>query len=90
VFVHVLDARGKLIAQGDGPPVNGRYPSSAWRPGQVIADTHRIPLPSGSDPAGLKVFVGLYTLADGARLAVTDSRGVRLPNDEIPLAASGR
>ena len=90
VFVHILDARGKMIAQGDGPPINGQYPSSAWTPGQVVADTHRIPLPSGIDPAGLEVFVGLYTPADGARLAVTDSQGVRLPNDEIPLAPSTR
>ena len=76
VFVHVLDSRGERVAQGDGPPVNGRYPSSAWLPGQIVVDNRRIPLPAGVNPADLRVAVGLYTPEDGARLPATDARGV--------------
>jgi hypothetical protein len=94
VFVHVLDSRGERVAQGDGPPVDGRYPSSAWQPGQIVVDNHRIPLPAGVNPAApldaLRVVVGLYTPRDGARLPVTDARGVRMPDDQIVLTSAAR
>jgi hypothetical protein len=90
VFVHVLDGRGERIAQGDSPPVNGRYPSSAWQPGQIVVDNHRIVLPAGVNPADLRVAVGLYAPGDGARLPVTDARGARVPDDQIVLAPAAR
>jgi hypothetical protein len=90
VFVHVLDGRGARVAQGDGPPVNGRYPSSAWLPGQIVVDNHRIVLPAGVNPADLRVAVGLYAPGDGARLPVTDARGARVPDDQIVLAPAVR
>jgi hypothetical protein len=80
-----LDDRGERIAQRDGPPVNGRYPSSTWLPGQIIPDNHRIPLPAGVNPADLRVAVGLYAPGDGARLPVTDARGARVLDDQIML-----
>jgi hypothetical protein len=85
-----LDGRGGRVAQGDGPPVNGRYPSSAWLPGQIVVDNHRIPLPAGINPADLRVAVGLYVPGDGARLQVTDARRVREPDDQIVLAPAAR
>ncbi|MCU0502202.1 MAG: hypothetical protein MUC51_10630, partial [Anaerolineae bacterium] len=90
VFVHVLDGRGERVAQGDGPPVNGRYPSSAWLPGQIVVDKRRIPLPAGVNPADLQVAVGLYRPEDGVRLPATDSRGARMPDDQIVLAPAVR
>jgi hypothetical protein len=94
VFVHVLDNRGERVAQGDGPPVNGRYPSSAWQPGQIVVDNHRIPLPAGVDPAAplgaLRVVVGLYAAGDGARLPVTDARDARVADDQIVLTSAAR
>lgn len=90
VFVHVLDAEGMRIAQGDGPPVRGLYPTSAWRPGQIIADVRRIPLPADARLDRLHIAVGLYTPADGARLPALDSKGSRLPQDQIVLTPAGR
>jgi len=89
VFIHVLDASGRTIAQGDGSPLSGWYPTSAWLPGQVIADERRIPLPAGASPGGLRVAVGLYMLEDGSRLPVTDAAGMRRPDDQILLAPGG-
>lgn len=83
VFVNVLDSRGEKIVQVDGQPVGGRYPTSAWTPGQIVVDSRHVALPAGADPAGLQVATGLYTLSDGARLAVIDEQGARLPGDEI-------
>jgi hypothetical protein len=85
-FVHVLDADGVRIAQADGPPLGGWYPSSAWEPGQIIADRRRIVLPAGVASAGVQIAVGLYTPADGARAPVTDAQGTRQPDDRILLA----
>jgi len=79
VFLHVTDASGRLIAQGDGPPLHGWYPSSSWAVGQVVVDDHRIALPAGTSAAGLKLALGLYTLATGAR-------GDRQPEDQVVLA----
>jgi len=51
-----------------------------------VVDNRRIPLPAGINPTGLRVGAGLYTLSDGARLAVTDEQGVRLRGDQIMFA----
>jgi hypothetical protein len=85
VFVHVSNGGGTRIAQGDGPPVESLYPTSAWRPGQIIADHRRVALPPGSAADRLSVAVGLYMPPDGARLPVTDSKGRRLSQDQIVL-----
>ncbi len=85
IFLHVTDANGKLIAQGDGPPLRGWYPSSSWAVGQVVVDQHRIALPAGTSPAGLKLMLGLYTLADGQRAPVIGARGDRQPGDQVVL-----
>jgi hypothetical protein len=84
VFVHLLDGNGELIGQGDGPPLEGDYPTSYWSPGDTLADTHVVPL-EGDLPAGARFLVGLYRPADGARLPVYTATGERVPNDAILL-----
>lgn len=75
VFVHLMDESGTLAGQGDGPPVNGHYPTSAWRPNEVILDTHSIPIAAGMPPGRYRLVVGLYDAASGARLPLTSSPG---------------
>ncbi|HDQ74192.1 MAG TPA: hypothetical protein ENN19_19170, partial [Chloroflexi bacterium] len=84
VFVHLFDGAGHLIAQGDGPPMNGDYPTTYWMPDDVLADPHIVPLANGL-PAGARLQVGLYRLGDGARLPVYDGTDERVPNDAIVL-----
>jgi 4-amino-4-deoxy-L-arabinose transferase-like glycosyltransferase len=84
VFVHLLDAQGALRGQADGPPLHNDYPTSHWSPGETLADTHVVPLKGGLPP-GAHLLVGLYRLADGARLPVHDATGERIPNDAIWL-----
>jgi tetratricopeptide (TPR) repeat protein len=70
VFVHVVDANGQPLVQGDSGPVDGRYPTSRWRAGTLIEDRHSILLDDLA--AGeYRVLIGLYRLADGARLPIT-------------------
>ena len=74
-FVHVLDAAGAVAAQADGAPVDGRYPTSHWRPGDLSAAVHRVDV-AGLPPGDYALTVGLYTLPDGARPAAPASLGV--------------
>jgi 4-amino-4-deoxy-L-arabinose transferase-like glycosyltransferase len=84
VFVHLLGEDGTLYGQGDGPPLNNEYPTSYWSPGEVLADARTIPLHDGR-PAGGYLLVGLYRLADGARLPVHTAEGERMPDDAVRL-----
>ncbi|MCP4539793.1 MAG: hypothetical protein GY832_21860 [Chloroflexi bacterium] len=85
VFVHLLDANGQPIAQHDGPPMGGRYPPSAWLPGDVVPDVHRIVL--GSDlPLGVyRLQVGMYRWPSLERLPVWNEQGIEQPDRVIVL-----
>jgi 4-amino-4-deoxy-L-arabinose transferase-like glycosyltransferase len=84
VFAQVFDAEGKLIGQGDGPPLSGDYPSSYWQIGERLTDTREIAIENPeSKPAYL--LVGFYRLSDGVRLPVVDADGERVPDDAIRL-----
>jgi len=68
VFIHVLDSNGNIEAQSDGVPVGWARPTTGWRPGEFIVDTHVIQLPEVAYLS--EVFVGLYDLDTGARLSL--------------------
>lgn len=77
VFVHILDAPGQRVAQVDGPPAGGIYPTSLWNAGEIIRDVRPLPeLP----PGNYTVKVGLYRLDSGARLPLPGS-----PDDAVTL-----
>ncbi|MCL6648573.1 MAG: hypothetical protein K6U89_09590 [Chloroflexi bacterium] len=67
VFVHLLDGAGRAIAQADGPPLAGRYPTSLWSAGETVIDQRALP-PS---PGAVQLVVGLYDPATGTRLGNT-------------------
>ena len=60
VFVHLLDAEGKTVAQVDGPPVNGESPMLGWLPGEYLTDTHSLQLPFDLPDGDYRLGVGLY------------------------------
>ncbi len=71
VFVHLVDAAGTIVSQTDSVPVNGARPTSGWRAGEVVADSHDLPIPADLPPGDYHVNVGLYNPDDGTRPAVT-------------------
>ena len=76
VFAHLLDADGQLVASHDGPPLDGRYPTMAWLPGDVVPDVHRLVLDPDT-PAGMyDLRVGMYQWPSLERLPVWDGQGV--------------
>jgi len=72
IFVHVLGAGPDPVAQGDGPPLAGDYPTTTWASGEVVADPHPVALPAGLLPGQYRLLVGMYDLETLARLARLD------------------
>jgi 4-amino-4-deoxy-L-arabinose transferase-like glycosyltransferase len=72
VFVHLVDATGQIVSQGDGPPCRGRYPTSAWGEGEYFDDVHVLTLPSDLASGSYTLLVGLYNPVDNTRLALED------------------
>jgi 4-amino-4-deoxy-L-arabinose transferase-like glycosyltransferase len=89
VFVHLLDRSETRVGQHDGPPLSNDYPTSYWSPGEVLSDTHSIPLGDRLLPDAY-LLVGLYRLADGTRLPAYTAHGDRVPDDAIRLDAYGQ
>jgi hypothetical protein len=70
VFVHLLDAGGQIVAQSDGGPREGAYPTSVWDVGEVIAEERLLSLPVGLQSGEYRLEVGLYLPETGERLPV--------------------
>lgn len=68
VFLHLFAADGAKIAQDDGPPRAGYWPTSRWRPGEVVTSTHSLALPNGLPAGPYQLATGMYDPATGQRL----------------------
>jgi hypothetical protein len=68
VFVHFLDSEGDLMWTDDHDP---KPPTSQWKPGQKVsyARTMFVPVYPYTGPATVRL--GLYSVADGRRLALS-------------------
>ncbi len=84
-FVHLRNAAGEVVAQKDGQPLNGAYPTSLWEMGEIIADKITIPMPTHLSAGKYSVVIGMYNLATGARLVVPDSADNSVVLREIVL-----
>ncbi len=85
VFVHMLDEQGQIRAQQDGPPAEGRFPTSSWFPGERIRDEHQILLGRDVAPGVYRLTVGLYHWPSGGRLPLFDGAGLELPDSRLLL-----
>lgn len=68
VFIHVLDAGGQLVAQHDGWPVEGQWPTTCWTGDKLIPEVITIPLPDGLPAGRYTIISGLYDALSGERL----------------------
>jgi hypothetical protein len=84
VFVHVLDEVGSIVSQADSVPIDGRYPTSAWEPDELIIDLHLIQLPADLPSDELRLIVGLYNPRDGSRLRPADQEADFVLLEQIP------
>ena len=75
VFVHLLDSQGQLRGQADSPPASGRYPTSVWDAGEVIADLHTLSLAPDLPAGEYRLAIGLYDPGTGERAQTVDDDG---------------
>lgn len=85
VFVHLMYGE-RIVAQHDHQPREGRFPTSLWRPGDLVVDETELTVPAEMDLSRLQLWTGMYRAATLERLAVLDTDGRRLPDDRILLA----
>lgn len=85
VFVHVRDAAGQTVVGWDNMPCQDGCPTTGWRAGRLVEDTHLIPLPHDLAAGEYRVAIGLYHLPTGERLAVYDPQGAPLPDATLVL-----
>jgi hypothetical protein len=85
VFVHLLDAEGNIVAQGDSPPVQGHYPTTIWAVGEIVRDEHPLVGPPEAIVHGVRFAVGWYSAQEGRLGAVTDGEKVSEATDHIDL-----
>lgn len=69
LFLHLVDARGQIVAQYDGPlaaPADSQQPDQPWtrRAGLLLPDT--------AEPGSYRVLLGVYDPASGDRLRLGD------------------
>ena len=83
LFIHLLDPTGQPLNQADGPPTGNTYPTRWWAPGEIIADTHLLPI----EPDLARLRLGFYSLTTGQRLPVVES-SLPAGDDSIELNVS--
>ena len=74
-FIHLVDGGDNVVAQSDSPPRQGSWPTSKWRPGELVPSVHDVPLPDGMPAGDYRIRVGLYAPDTGVRLAAFDPQG---------------
>jgi hypothetical protein len=87
VFVHLVDEEGALVANHDGPPAAGIFPTDAWLPGMTIPDAHPLPIPESLAPGRYELRAGLYDPQSGKRLALLSLDGMPAAGDYAPLGS---
>jgi uncharacterized membrane protein len=85
VFTHLVGSDERIVAQHDGQPDGGRYPTSQWLEGEIIADEHLLVPAPGYGPGEYSLVAGMYDLESGERLPVYDENGQPLPQRRAVL-----
>jgi hypothetical protein len=68
VVLQLLNSEGQVAAGLEAQPLDGRYPTPRWAPGEVVMDKHTLTLPTGLEPGSYRLIVGVYGAIDRQRL----------------------
>jgi hypothetical protein len=75
VMVHLVDENGDQVFVADGPPVNGDYPTSFWKPGEKIVGERALQIPANIQPGDYQIVIGLYDPTSLVRVPRLDGTG---------------
>ena len=72
IFVHVRDATGRNVAQGDHQPLAPVYPPTLWPVGQTIRERSVLTVPDYVPAGTYDLWIGLYRLDTLGRLPIVN------------------
>jgi hypothetical protein len=72
IFIHLIDANGKMITQRDLDPLGNLRPTSGWQPGEELLEVYHLPLSPENAAPPTAILLGFYFLETGERLFVVD------------------
>ncbi len=76
VWLRLVDDEGNVRWKGDGMhPAGNYYPTSAWRPGEIIADSHEVPVPPSLAPDDYQLQVAMLNPFANASLMPSGQAG---------------
>jgi hypothetical protein len=82
IFVH-LERAGRLLAQDDSPPRRGAFPTSYWRPGDLVDHNWHIDVPVDAASGECALLAGWYDPTSGVRLPTQTGDAVQLETIRI-------
>ncbi len=69
-----------MKAQQDRQPFDGLWPTSHWRPGDILATHFDLPLDESLPPGEYLLVTGMYLLETGERLPLIEGPSAPSPN----------
>ncbi len=84
LFIHLLDAAGKIQGQCDVVPQGGGAQTSGWVQDDVLMDSFKVPLRRSAAPGPLQIELGFYDSETGQRLPIVRG-GLRTAEDALLL-----
>jgi len=78
VFVQLLDANHRVVAQRDAEPVSNLRPTTTWRAGESIADNYGLLIAPGIPSGEYRIEIGMYRADSGARLILRARDGTEM------------
>jgi hypothetical protein len=84
-FVHLLDDRDQIVTGWEAAPLAGQYPTSAWKPGEVIVDEYELNFPVDLGPGQYRLVAGMIDPESGSPLAAVGAAGKPWPHGLITL-----
>jgi 4-amino-4-deoxy-L-arabinose transferase-like glycosyltransferase len=84
LFIHLLGRRRELVGNEDTYHGWGTYPTSLWKPEEIIADTYQLPISEDAlAPSLVRVDVGLYDPSTKQGVTVFDQEGQPIGNSVV-------
>jgi 4-amino-4-deoxy-L-arabinose transferase-like glycosyltransferase len=84
-FAHLASAGSPWLAGADAEPCQGWYPTTAWRPGDLVEERFTLALPADLPAGRYTLVAGLYAAATGERLPVAE--GAVFDADRVRIGA---
>jgi hypothetical protein len=86
VFIHLVDAQERIVAEDNRPPLDDAFPMLQWVAGDWVEDRHALALPATLAPGEYRLRVGLFYPRTDRRAGMYNQRG-RLRGDYLDIGS---